>query len=252
MKKILLIYVSRSFSTLFMRIMMNANARVYHDRMGAAIRFPREGMTPRTVTDFYIAKSQANTENSAHTFVKESCWVFEQNEGCLRELIREHGFRPIFLVRHPRDALLSYLEVERRVGDEKWSTGRSIRHDLLHLFFEEYGGHLVIGEDFVSDPETVMREVFEYLDVPFDESILQLRALDIDTLEESDILKHYDRFYEAALKSDRIIDKTMSRKEVEITDPELLESIERNLHYYKLLVAEKQRRRASRALQIRG
>lgn len=245
MKKILLIYVSRSFSTLFMRIMMNADAKVYHDRLGGSIRFPGEDYTPETVTDFYVEEAKRNAASSLHTFVKESCWVFEHNERCLRKMLDENGFIPVFLVRNPKDALSSYLKMERGAGDDKWTTGRSIRHDLLHRFYKEYGGLLIIAEDFISRPKETMSEVFDHLGLPFSERILELQPLPVNALDESKILKNYQQFYGQTLKSDRIIDKTVVKQEFDITDPLLLESIERNMAYYRLLLEEKQRMRVS-------
>lgn len=242
MKKILLLYVSRSFSTLFMRIMMNAGAHVYHDRMGAAIRYPTDDFTPDKVTDFYIAQAISNAANGQHTFVKESCWVFEKHEQCLKRLVGEHGFVPVYLVRDPKDAVKSYLRMEQQVGDkEKWSAARSIRHDLLYQFYRKYAGPLIVAEDFVSSPAPTMRRVLAELDMSFDEAILKLDPLNVNVLEESRILRNYRQFYEDALKSDRIIDKTASWAEVEFTDADLVDIVARNAPYYQLFLAEKQR-----------
>jgi hypothetical protein len=242
MQKILLLYVSRSFSTLLMRIMMNANTCVYHDRIGASIRFPRDDFNPHTVADFYIAQAQANSANGQHTFVKESCWVFEAHEACLQKLLAD-GFVPVFLVRHPKDALRSYQKVAQQVGDAKWSTGRSIRHDLLYYFYKKYPGHLMISEDFIHQPAASLRELFSVLDLPFDEKILELQAVPVTALAESAILKNYQQFYQQTLSSDRIIDKTTQREPFEFTEPALLESVERNLPFYALFLEEKHKMR---------
>lgn len=245
MKKLLLLYVSRSFSTLLMRLMMNAGARVYHDRLGGAIRFPTEEFTPEKVTDFYLAEAAANAAGDRHTFIKESCWVFEEHERCLQRLVQEGGFTPVYLVRAPKDALLSYLKMEQQAGDkEKWSAARSIRHDLLHRLHQGYGGPIIIAEDLVSAPEPITRALFQLLDLPFDPGILTLQPLPVDVLAESRILKNYHQFYEATLKSDRIIDRTVGRGEVEITDPELRAVVDRNEVYYQRFLADERRLRA--------
>jgi hypothetical protein len=238
MQKILLLYVSRSFSTLLMRIMMNTNTRVYHDRIGASIRFPREDFNPHAVADFYIAQAELNCAEGHNTFVKESCWVFEQNEDCLQKML-VNGFVPIFLVRHPADALRSYLKVEQQVGNSQWSTGRSIRHDLLYHFFKKYPGHLMISEDFIQRPAQNLREMFAVLDLPFDEAILELQALPMEVMAESTMLKNYAQFYQQTLSSTRIIDKTAQREPFELAEPALRESIARNLPFYELFLAEK-------------
>ena len=240
MQKILLLYVSRSFSTLLMRIMMNANTCVYHDRVGASIRFPADDFSPHTVTDFYIAQAKANSANGQNTFVKESCWVFEEHEDCLQKLLAD-GYVPVYLVRHPKDALHSYRKVAQQVGDAKWSTGRSIRHDLLYHFYKKYPGHLMISEDFIHQPAVSLRALFAALDLPFDEKILELQALPVAAMAESTILKNYHQFYQQTLNSERIIDKTIEREPFDITEPALLESIERNLPFYALFLAEKRK-----------
>lgn len=240
MQKILLLYVSRSFSTLLMRIMMNTDTRVYHDRIGASIRFPKDDFNPRAVTDFYIAQAESNCANGHPTFVKESCWVFEENEDCLLKLL-ENGFMPIFLVRHPVDALRSYLKVEQQIGNAKWSTGRSIRHDLLYHFFKKYPGHLMISEDFIEHPAPSLCALFAWLGLPFDEKILDLQALPIEVMAESTILKNYAQFYQQTLGSTRIIDKTAQREPFEFTEPALRDNVARNLPFYELFLTEKRR-----------
>lgn len=85
----------------------------------------------------------------------------------------------IWLARDPRDSYLSSLEVGFAYGSSLWLPGKKLHgvdvgllkrwKRIYHQYFHRKNRwHLVRYEDLVNDPDPVLKDLFEYLELPYE------------------------------------------------------------------------------------